>query len=62
MTPSCPHPSVVLLNQWELLRKFVCQGCGAVLTCACCRDLANYVLPHQAAWGATAYSDFSRGE
>jgi hypothetical protein len=45
------HSKVSLLNPWELLRKFVCADCGAVVTCACGRDIATYVLPHQATHG-----------
>lgn len=51
MQSRCAHPSVSLLNPWELLRKYVCDDCRAVVTCACTQDLAAYVLPHQAEWG-----------
>jgi VRR-NUC domain len=50
MAPHCAHPAVTLLNPWELLRKYVCDDCGAVMTCACVYDLAVHVLPHQTGW------------
>lgn len=47
----CGHLRVVLLNPWELLRKWVCEDCRAVMTCACSSDVAVHVLPHQAMRG-----------
>ena len=51
-SPLCEHARVTLLHPWELLRKYVCTDCGAVMTCACSTDIARYVLPHQALRGA----------
>jgi len=51
MSPPCQHVTVVLLNPWELLRKYICEDCNAVMTCVCCADLATLVLPHQAGRG-----------
>ena len=31
----CPHPSVRCLNEFELIRKYRCESCGAVMMCAC---------------------------
>lgn len=42
---------MVVLNPWERLRKWVCEDCRAVMTCACSRDVALYVVPHQAMRG-----------
>lgn len=47
----CPHDERFVLNPWERLRKYVCDDCGAVLTCACDREIAENVLPHQAGRG-----------
>lgn len=47
----CQHADVEILSPWELLRKYVCRECGAVMTCACQQDIAELVLPHQAGWG-----------
>lgn len=48
---TCAHDEIGLLNPWEFLRKYVCADCGAVMTCSCGRDIATYVLPHQATRG-----------
>lgn len=48
---ACAHTEVELLNPWDLLRKYVCTACGAVMTCACDEDIATLVLPHQAHHG-----------
>jgi hypothetical protein len=49
--PPCQHATVAVLNPWEMLRKYVCADCNAVMTCACCTDIATFVLPHQASRG-----------
>lgn len=53
---SCPHHDRALLSPWELLRKYVCSNCGAVMTCACDREIAVYVLPHQADYGHSQWT------
>lgn len=47
----CAHSTVRLLNPWEPLRKYVCGDCDAIMTFACCVDIAIFVLPHQAGRG-----------
>jgi VRR-NUC domain len=48
---SCEHPNRSLLSPWELLRKYVCTDCSAVMTCACDHEIAAFILPHQAMRG-----------
>lgn len=45
---ACRHGSLSIVNTYELLRKYTCEECQAVLTCSCDEELALYVLPHQA--------------
>jgi hypothetical protein len=47
---------VDLLSPWEIIRKYSCQTCSAILTCACDAQLAIRVLPHQALQGVDDYS------
>lgn len=45
---ACIHLDRELLNGYELVRKYECRRCGAILTCACDAEIARYILPHQA--------------
>src|ERR1035441_7016714 len=53
---SCAHPNRTLLSPWELLRKYVCADCGAVITCACDQEIATFVTPHQATYGRDQFT------
>lgn len=44
---SCPHIDVVCLNQYEFVRKYRCESCGAVMMCSCDREFGEKHLPHQ---------------
>jgi len=44
---TCEHPSRVCLNQHELIRKYRCPDCGAVLMCACDEAFGSRFLAHQ---------------
>jgi hypothetical protein len=55
-TNTCEHTHRTLLSPWELLRKYVCTDCGAVMTCACDQDLATYVSPYYAERGRDQYT------
>ncbi|MFD7967733.1 VRR-NUC domain-containing protein [Streptomyces clavifer] len=46
---TCQHVSLSIVNPHELLWKYKCGDCQAVLTCSCDEEIALYVLPHQAA-------------
>jgi VRR-NUC domain len=48
---TCEHRNRSLLSPWELLRTYVCTDCSAVMTCACDREVATFVVPHQAMRG-----------
>ncbi|MFI1381817.1 VRR-NUC domain-containing protein [Embleya sp. NPDC020886] len=50
----CQHALLAIVNPYELLRKYACRECQAVLTCSCDQELALYVLPHQATRGVDA--------
>jgi len=52
----CNHTNRTLLSPWELVRKYVCTDCAAVMTCACDDDLATYVSPHYAERGRDQYT------
>jgi hypothetical protein len=46
---TCPHPTVRCINQYELIRKYRCESCGAVMMCACDEDVGPLV-PKQLAF------------
>lgn len=50
-TPKCEHRNRTFLSPWELLRKYVCIDCGAVMTCACDQEIATFVTPYKASQG-----------
>lgn len=43
----CEHPDRVCLNQHELIRKYRCPDCGAVMMCACDEEFGRRFLAHQ---------------
>lgn len=43
----CHHPERVCLNQHELIRKYRCPECGAVMMCACDEVYGRRFLAHQ---------------
>ena len=43
----CSHTDVVCLNQYELIRKYQCANCNAVMMCACDKEHGERFLPHQ---------------
>lgn len=44
---TCEHPDRVCLNQHELIRKYRCPECGAVMMCACDEVFGRRFLAHQ---------------
>ncbi|MGX1322580.1 ribosomal protein L37E [Bradyrhizobium sp. USDA 377] len=48
----CPHHCVRCLNGYELIRKYRCDDCGAVMMCACDEEIGRKHLPHQLNAGA----------
>jgi len=44
---TCHHPDRACLNQHELIRKYRCADCGAVMMCACDEVRGHRFLPHQ---------------
>lgn len=46
-TAACNHPLVSCLNQHELIRKYCCAGCAAVMMCACDERFGRRHLAHQ---------------
>lgn len=47
----CDHTSVVCLNQHELIRKYRCADCGAVMMCVCDEPFGQRFLAHQLSEG-----------
>jgi len=47
----CDHESVGCLNQHELIRKYRCDDCGAVMMCSCDEDIGTRFLSHQLSEG-----------
>jgi|SRR5579863_866071 len=43
----CSHPAVTCLNGYELVRKYRCEVCRAVMMCACDEKVARKFLAHQ---------------
>jgi hypothetical protein len=43
----CLHQNVHCLNGYELIRKYRCVDCGAVMMCACDEEIGRKHLPHQ---------------
>ena len=48
---SCAHVSVACLNQHELIRKYRCDACDAVMMCACDEAIGQAHLAHQLSHG-----------
>lgn len=46
-SPPCTHALLVCLNQHELVRKYRCKDCGAVMMCACDEAIGKRFLSHQ---------------
>ncbi|MCX5818145.1 MAG: VRR-NUC domain-containing protein [Proteobacteria bacterium] len=47
----CDHQNVFCINQFELIRKYECADCGAVMMCNCDKDIGQKFLSHQLAFG-----------
>jgi hypothetical protein len=43
----CRHSAICCLNEYELIRKYRCLDCGAVMMCDCDERVARKCLPHQ---------------
>jgi hypothetical protein len=48
---SCNHYELHCLNQFELIRKYACLDCGAVMMCRCDERIGRKFLPHQLDYG-----------
>src|SRR4051812_12387935 len=48
----CTHAETVCLNEYELVRKYRCASCQAVMMCACDEERGKKFLPHQLRQGA----------
>ena len=58
MTAECEHLSVRCLNHYELIRKYECRRCGAVMMCKCDEKIGRRFRAHQL--GHTTDSDTGR--
>jgi hypothetical protein len=43
----CLHPTVECINEFELIRKYHCRDCDAVMMCSCDETVGRKCLPHQ---------------
>lgn len=44
---ACKHTNITCLNQYDLIRKYRCFNCGAVMMCSCDKAFGEKFLPHQ---------------
>ena len=44
------------MNQYEIIRKYKCNECGAVMMCQCDQDLGEKYLPHQVSYGTDLHT------
>ena len=52
MTTNCAHTQVTCLNQYDLIRKYICETCQEVMMCACDEAHGRRFLSHQLNEGA----------
>jgi hypothetical protein len=45
--PECSHKKVTCLNQYELIRKYICKDCNEIMMCSCNKEHGERFLPHQ---------------
>lgn len=43
----CVHRNVNCINEYELIRKYECSDCGAIMMCSCDEAIGRKFLPHQ---------------
>jgi hypothetical protein len=48
---TCPHSNVRCLSEFELIRKYRCESCGAVMMCACDESIGRKFLARQLEFG-----------
>lgn len=48
----CAHINLRCINEYELIRKYRCDDCGAVMMCTCDEEIGTKFLFHQLASGA----------
>jgi hypothetical protein len=48
---ACPHSNVRCLNEFELIRKYRCEGCGSVMMCACDESVGRKFLAPRLEFG-----------
>jgi len=44
---SCNHKKLTCLNQYDLIRKYICESCNEVMMCSCDEEHGTRFLPHQ---------------
>nr|VFJ59970.1 MAG: VRR-NUC domain-containing protein [Candidatus Kentron sp. FW] len=52
----CAHINLRCINEYELVRKYRCDDCGAVMMCACDEEIGTKFLSHQLASGTALES------
>ena len=43
----CTHKKVTCLNQYDLIRKYICEACQEIMMCTCDEEHGRRFLPHQ---------------
>ena len=47
MNTQCEHKTVKCLNQYEFIRKYVCENCNEIMMCSCDEEYGRRFLAHQ---------------
>ena len=47
MSDICAHKNISCVNPYEIIRKYLCADCGAVMMCDCDEAFGRRFLPHQ---------------
>lgn len=51
MNNPCTHDNITCLNQYEYIRKYICEDCNEIMMCACDEDFGVKFLSHQISYG-----------
>jgi hypothetical protein len=49
---TCAHKKTTCLNQYDLIRKYICESCQEIMICSCDEEHGRRFLPHQLSHGS----------